>query len=492
MAEGGTEGEEGRRKGSENAMAPSEPNSDICPDLAILTMKKVEFEGVQEKLLGQTQENGCQQEDEFKQLKRQMRVKGLVVHLRKGSGQGEDAAAAATWNLLLDTQPRAIVMLGHAALPSSGDSLGKGVTGEKNPPVAISHRARRAYSGLKKEGGEREGVDAMVNGGTDIQELVELVKKELPDARDAVFVSSPTVHEEGAEFLDRFKQNARDDFFIDMEAYGFMFHVNTWRSRQKRDSNFLETELLGVVKGAADAGTKESRSTKEKQKCAVREATEALLKLVEKLTTQKGWQSCQNGNALKLSQNKKSVWEEQSKSGKYRVRQDLKNQAQCSDEPQVPTTSLSPKSWSSWRMNAQQPSVNAKHYKAALQEFFSKEVCEQVSNDAKRRALEEKQSTGYKDLQPHEKRANQSFSPSENAAVKILKDPPGENGRETSEVQEHDAEEDYEDGEERENHDPVDNPSSLDEEDRTKKRKRKDEENGSVAGPLLPHEPNLL
>jgi hypothetical protein len=52
--------------------------------------------------------------------------------------------------------------------------------------------------------------------------------------------------------------------------------------------------------------------------------------------------------------------------------------------------------------------------------------------------------------------------------VRILKDPPGENGRETSEVQEHDAEEDYEDGEERENHDPVDNPSSLDEEDRAK------------------------
>jgi len=58
MAEGGTEGEEGRMKRSENAMAPSEQNSGICPDLAILTMKKVEFEGVQEKLLGQTQENG--------------------------------------------------------------------------------------------------------------------------------------------------------------------------------------------------------------------------------------------------------------------------------------------------------------------------------------------------------------------------------------------------------------------------------------------------
>ena len=232
--------------------------------------------------------------------------------------------------------------------------------------------------------------------------------------------------------------------------------------------------------------------TKEKQKCAVHEATEALLKVVEKLTTQKGWQSCQNGNALKLSQNKKSAWEEPVKSEKYGVRQDLKNQAQCSDEPQVPTTSLSPKGWSSWRMNAQLPSVNAKDYKAALQEFFSKEVCEQVSKDAKRIALEGKQSTGYRNLQPHEKPANHPFSRSEKAAVKILKDPSGENGRETSEVQEHDAEEDYEDGEERENHDPVDNPSSLDEEDRAKKRKRKDEENGSVAGPLGPHEPNLL
>ena len=478
-------------KRSENAMAPSEQNSRICPDLAILTMKKVEFEGVQEKLLGQTQENGCEQEDEFKQLDRQMTVKGLAVHLRKGSGQGEEAAAADTWNLLFDTQPRAIVMLGHAAFPSSGDSLGKGVTREKNPPVAISYRARKAYSGLEKEGGEREGVDAMVKGGAVIQELVELVRKELPDARDAVFVSSPTVHEDGAEFLDRFKQNAKDDFFIDMEAYGFMFHVNTWKSRQKRDSN-SETELLGVVKGAADAGTKESRLTKEKQKCAVREATEALLKLVEKLTTQKGWQSCQNGNALKLSQKKKSAWEEQAKREKHGVKQDLRNQAQCSDEPQVPTTSLSSKGWSSYRMKAQQPSVNAKHHKTALKLNCSTEKCEQVSNDAKRIASEEKQSTGYMDLRPHEKQANQPFSRSEKAAMKILKDPPGENGRETSEVQEHDAEEDYEDGEERENYDPVHNPSSLDEEDRAKKRKRKDEENGSVAGPLAPHDPNLL
>jgi hypothetical protein len=143
-------------------------------------------------------------------------------------------------------------------------------------------------------------------------------------------------------------------------------------------------------------------------------------------------------------------------------------------------------------MNAKPPSVNAKHYKTALQLNCSKERCKQVSKDAKQIAYKEKQSTGYKDLQPHEKRANQSFSRSENAAVKILKDPPGENGRETSEVQEHDAEEEYEDGEERENHDPLDNLSSLDEEDRAKKRKRKDEENGSVAGPLVPHEPNLL
>ena len=143
-------------------------------------------------------------------------------------------------------------------------------------------------------------------------------------------------------------------------------------------------------------------------------------------------------------------------------------------------------------MKAQQPSVNAKHHKTALKLNCSTEKCEQVSNDAKRIASEEKQSTGYMDLRPHEKQANQPFSRSEKAAMKILKDPPGENGRETSEVQEHDAEEDYEDGEERENYDPVHNPSSLDEEDRAKKRKRKDEENGSVAGPLAPHDPNLL